>query len=554
MSFERHSLIATLLYSVIFVLTEAGQHPKCGKNELLSPTALSCEPTCTNDCSKAMASRTYVYRPTCVCEPGYVRHNSKCIKKIFCPRNRTISGDQYRLSRIATTIMPNIEVSNLKVKPLHKTRSVYLRAPKIYDKKSATLSTDPFQNIDQIQYVIPYHQDAQGYEPITSLERPLLFEYQPNDPPVVNIIDSPQIYPSIKVDVDVPWIYPADDGDNYQKCRYPDSCQHQEHSRTNSIPGYDLFCEHPLHGKRPCSFSSKPYPVTSTTTTELPCETTTSSSQFLSTTTIEVTTTATFRTTETTASTTELTTTTTVSTSPIQTTTASTTTELPITTSTSTKVTTPIQTTVTTTLPRTTTTTVATPSTTEPPLTTPTTIEVTTTAQTTTTTAVPTTTSSTISTTTFVTTSTANTPEYTPTQPATTVTTLADTTPITSTTEGCGRRRKLSRCRPCCVPTCEDDCGKAQCATEMCIAEFIYVCTEGHVLHRGKCIRRDRCPPRIRVSHRRPKWGVKSKGNTKPKAYPLESYEVRVKDFPFEDFEDVSGSLYDYYYHYDSDE
>ncbi|XP_039444575.1 uncharacterized protein LOC120424494 [Culex pipiens pallens] len=65
------------------------QYPVCGKNEILSPTPVCCEPTCSNDCSTASFPENYVNQPVCVCKPGYVRHRSRCIRKICCPKNVT---------------------------------------------------------------------------------------------------------------------------------------------------------------------------------------------------------------------------------------------------------------------------------------------------------------------------------------------------------------------------------------------------------------------------------------------------------------------------------
>ncbi|XP_058836401.1 zonadhesin-like [Topomyia yanbarensis] len=61
----------------------------------------------------------------------------------------------------------------------------------------------------------------------------------------------------------------------------------------------------------------------------------------------------------------------------------------------------------------------------------------------------------------------------------------------------CDLHQKLSICRPCCVPTCDNDCSKAKCS-KICIAELTCICVAGYVMHEGRCIPKDQCP--------RPPW------------------------------------------------
>ncbi|KFB51456.1 hypothetical protein ZHAS_00019507 [Anopheles sinensis] len=66
-------------------LASYGYELVCPENELLQDTMPCCEPTCDNDCSNVRCAEVYVRQPTCVCKPGYVRHQGKCIPKCNCP-------------------------------------------------------------------------------------------------------------------------------------------------------------------------------------------------------------------------------------------------------------------------------------------------------------------------------------------------------------------------------------------------------------------------------------------------------------------------------------
>uniref|UniRef100_A0A182K608 EGF-like domain-containing protein n=1 Tax=Anopheles christyi TaxID=43041 RepID=A0A182K608_9DIPT len=59
--------------------------PMCGDNEEMLPSPPSCEPTCTDDCTARPVHSRYVDQPTCVCKKGYRRHKGKCIRVDQCP-------------------------------------------------------------------------------------------------------------------------------------------------------------------------------------------------------------------------------------------------------------------------------------------------------------------------------------------------------------------------------------------------------------------------------------------------------------------------------------
>uniref|UniRef100_A0A182NXS7 EGF-like domain-containing protein n=1 Tax=Anopheles dirus TaxID=7168 RepID=A0A182NXS7_9DIPT len=59
--------------------------PACDDNEELLPSPPSCEPTCTDDCAGRVAHSRYVDQPTCVCKKGYRRHKGKCVRVDQCP-------------------------------------------------------------------------------------------------------------------------------------------------------------------------------------------------------------------------------------------------------------------------------------------------------------------------------------------------------------------------------------------------------------------------------------------------------------------------------------
>uniref|UniRef100_A0A182V139 EGF-like domain-containing protein n=1 Tax=Anopheles merus TaxID=30066 RepID=A0A182V139_ANOME len=59
--------------------------PMCGDNEELLPSPPSCEPTCTDDCAGRPVHSRYLDQPTCVCKKGYRRHKGKCIRVDQCP-------------------------------------------------------------------------------------------------------------------------------------------------------------------------------------------------------------------------------------------------------------------------------------------------------------------------------------------------------------------------------------------------------------------------------------------------------------------------------------
>uniref|UniRef100_A0A182QI22 EGF-like domain-containing protein n=1 Tax=Anopheles farauti TaxID=69004 RepID=A0A182QI22_9DIPT len=54
----------------------------CPPNEVLLWCPPICEPTCDNDC---VPTPSGVPSETCVCKPGYVRHNGCCIERCECP-------------------------------------------------------------------------------------------------------------------------------------------------------------------------------------------------------------------------------------------------------------------------------------------------------------------------------------------------------------------------------------------------------------------------------------------------------------------------------------
>uniref|UniRef100_A0A182Y7W8 EGF-like domain-containing protein n=1 Tax=Anopheles stephensi TaxID=30069 RepID=A0A182Y7W8_ANOST len=63
------------------------QCPSCGPYATLKANAPCCEPTCDNDCSNVLCLEGYQSdEPVCVCQDGYVKHNSTCIKRELCPQ------------------------------------------------------------------------------------------------------------------------------------------------------------------------------------------------------------------------------------------------------------------------------------------------------------------------------------------------------------------------------------------------------------------------------------------------------------------------------------
>ncbi|XP_001844893.2 keratin-associated protein 16-1 [Culex quinquefasciatus] len=59
--------------------------PSCPPYEELQPTPACCEPTCSDDCSNFVCRLALIHKPTCVCERGYVRYDGRCIKPDQCP-------------------------------------------------------------------------------------------------------------------------------------------------------------------------------------------------------------------------------------------------------------------------------------------------------------------------------------------------------------------------------------------------------------------------------------------------------------------------------------
>ncbi|XP_065074051.1 uncharacterized protein LOC135698085 [Ochlerotatus camptorhynchus] len=89
MRFNAHQLDVALIYFLVIINSYTAKCDTCGRNELLSPRPLCCEPTCTEDCASASSRGIYKNEPTCVCLPGFVRHKGRCIRKICCPKNVT---------------------------------------------------------------------------------------------------------------------------------------------------------------------------------------------------------------------------------------------------------------------------------------------------------------------------------------------------------------------------------------------------------------------------------------------------------------------------------
>ncbi|KXJ84447.1 hypothetical protein RP20_CCG008935 [Aedes albopictus] len=58
---------------------------QCGENEEIREVLPCCEPTCDNDCSRADCSGKPIFVPSCVCQSGFVRHNGECICPSQCP-------------------------------------------------------------------------------------------------------------------------------------------------------------------------------------------------------------------------------------------------------------------------------------------------------------------------------------------------------------------------------------------------------------------------------------------------------------------------------------
>uniref|UniRef100_A0A182JB49 EGF-like domain-containing protein n=1 Tax=Anopheles atroparvus TaxID=41427 RepID=A0A182JB49_ANOAO len=81
-----HGLVLLLLGSclsnpTVAAFNERGQKC-CPPNEVLLWCPPVCEPTCDNDC---VPTPTGIPVETCVCRPGFVRHNGHCIEKSACP-------------------------------------------------------------------------------------------------------------------------------------------------------------------------------------------------------------------------------------------------------------------------------------------------------------------------------------------------------------------------------------------------------------------------------------------------------------------------------------
>ncbi|XP_058066143.1 zonadhesin-like [Anopheles bellator] len=60
--------------------------PTCGPNEQLFHCRQFCVPTCKNDCSKVLQPRICIPETSCICKPGYVRHEGRCIPQCDCPK------------------------------------------------------------------------------------------------------------------------------------------------------------------------------------------------------------------------------------------------------------------------------------------------------------------------------------------------------------------------------------------------------------------------------------------------------------------------------------
>ncbi|XP_001661524.2 keratin-associated protein 9-1 [Aedes aegypti] len=58
---------------------------QCGANEEIREVLPCCEPTCDNDCSRADCSGKPIFVPSCVCQSGFIRHNGECICPSQCP-------------------------------------------------------------------------------------------------------------------------------------------------------------------------------------------------------------------------------------------------------------------------------------------------------------------------------------------------------------------------------------------------------------------------------------------------------------------------------------
>uniref|UniRef100_A0A182T7Y1 EGF-like domain-containing protein n=1 Tax=Anopheles maculatus TaxID=74869 RepID=A0A182T7Y1_9DIPT len=72
------------------------QCPSCGPYATLKANAPCCEPTCDNDCSNVLCIDGYQgEEPVCVCQDGYVKHNSTCIKRELCPQTAYPVPKQY---------------------------------------------------------------------------------------------------------------------------------------------------------------------------------------------------------------------------------------------------------------------------------------------------------------------------------------------------------------------------------------------------------------------------------------------------------------------------
>ncbi|XP_055532163.1 keratin-associated protein 9-1-like [Wyeomyia smithii] len=80
-----------LPYSFVLGLSIVANTPRsimcrtCKRDEVLSEVVPCCEPTCENDCSLANCPKKVIYKQTCVCRPGYVRHQGECIAETDCP-------------------------------------------------------------------------------------------------------------------------------------------------------------------------------------------------------------------------------------------------------------------------------------------------------------------------------------------------------------------------------------------------------------------------------------------------------------------------------------
>ncbi|KAL1380804.1 hypothetical protein pipiens_013915 [Culex pipiens pipiens] len=77
------TLIVCLSALMIEVSSETQAILSCGPNEYIVPFLPMCESTCYRTCAPIQSQ---IARPTCICNPTFVRYNGQCIPATACPQ------------------------------------------------------------------------------------------------------------------------------------------------------------------------------------------------------------------------------------------------------------------------------------------------------------------------------------------------------------------------------------------------------------------------------------------------------------------------------------